>query len=151
MINGIISLISNAIYDEFGEGYMAYAEDVDQEFVKPCFVVSAINTSVQSYPSMRKRWQNIFCVHYYPVGPKYKQENYAIAERLFQCLEYIGQGESLMRGINMNYELNENELYFFVSYNYFSMAEKSAELMEELKTDVEPRGGNTYGGKKKSS
>ncbi|MCL2754872.1 MAG: hypothetical protein FWD35_04030 [Oscillospiraceae bacterium] len=66
-----------------------------------------------------------------------QEDNNAVLERLFVCLEYIRLKDgSLVRGENMQGEYDGNVLNFFVSYDVFvylsTEAEENPMLMEAL-------------------
>ena len=125
MIEEIISGISAKIYETFGEGYEIYSDRMAQDLNEPCFLISPLNHSQKSKlsNSKYKRWyrQYPFCVFFFPErkGNQYII-NQTVAEKLFECLEYIETDVGLLRGTNMRYSIEDKDLLnFVVSYNLF--------------------------------
>ena len=125
MIEAIISGISAKIYETFGEGYEIYSDRMAQNLNEPCFLISPLNHSQRSKlsNSTYKRWyrQYPFCIFFFPerVGDQYII-NQTIAEKLFECLEYIETDIGLLRGTGMRYSIEDKDLLnFVVSYNVF--------------------------------
>ncbi|MCC0658337.1 hypothetical protein IC175_17415 [Clostridioides sp. ES-S-0123-01] len=143
MINNIIDGISVKLDKSFGDSYTIYSEDVEQGINEPCFFIVPINSSKTSYPSGRELKKNSFDVHYFPKSNDKSFEINEIAEMLLEELEYINVNEDLVRGTNMNYEIIDNVLHFFVDYNYFTMKSNNTEKM----SDVELFGGLKRGDK----
>lgn len=77
--------------------------------------------------------EHAFDVHYFPAeDTEANEEMHEVGDTLYEALEYITLGEGLIRGTGMRYEVIDNVLHFFVSYNLFLMRKKDSEAMEEL-------------------
>lgn len=125
MIEAIISGISAKIYETFGEGYEIYSDRMAQDLNEPCFLISPLTHSQKSKlsNSTYKRWhrQYPFCIFFFPkrVGNQYTM-NQTVAEKLYECLEYIQTDIGLLRGTGMRYSIEDKDLLnFVVSYNLF--------------------------------
>ncbi|HCP7239862.1 TPA: hypothetical protein OE977_003834, partial [Clostridioides difficile] len=116
MLNNIIDGISIKLDKTFGESYTIYSEDVEQGINEPCFFIVPLNPSKVSYPSGRTLKKNSFDVHYFPKSNDKSFEINEIAEMLLEELEYIEIDGDLVRGTNMNFEIIDNVLHFFVDY-----------------------------------
>ncbi|MDB0519976.1 hypothetical protein C4R87_19335 [Clostridioides difficile] len=132
MLNNIIDGISVKLDKSFGEKYTIYSEDVEQGINEPCFFIVPINSSKVSYPNARELKKNSFDVHYFPKNNDKSFEINEIAEMLLEELEYISVNEDLVRGTNMNYEIIDNVLHFFVDYNYFTIKNNDTDKMDTV-------------------
>ncbi|HGE7939140.1 hypothetical protein BM532_08330 [Clostridioides difficile] len=132
MLNNIIDGISVKLDKSFGNEYTIYSEDVEQGVNEPCFFIVPINSSKALYPNGRELKKNSFDVHYFPKSNDKSFEINEVAEMLLEELEYINVNEDLVRGTNMNYEIIDNVLHFFVDYNYFTMKSNSTDKMDTV-------------------
>ena len=146
MIAAIISGISAKIYETFGDGYEIYSDRMAQNLNEPCFLISPLNHSQQSKlsNSTYKRWyrEYPFCIFFFPerVGDQYTM-NQTVAEKLYECLEYIETDIGLLRGTGMRYSIEDKDLLnFVVSYNLFVCKDDSNELpkIEHVKQNIKP-------------
>jgi hypothetical protein len=64
-----------------------------------------------------------------------KNECGEVLDRLFQCLEYINVGDSILRGSGMQGEYVDDVLNFFVSYDAFVYYEEEKVMMSKLEED----------------
>ena len=120
MINEIVKGISRAIYDEFGNGYAIYKENIPQNFTEPCFSIVHIRSSNDLKLTNRYMRRNLFDIHYFPEdGRNEKEQMYNVAERLFLCLEHIFVLDNMCRGAKMSPEIVDGVLHFFVNYDFF--------------------------------
>ena len=134
MINSLIYGISAALDAEFGSSYRIYMEEIKQDLEEPCFFISCINPSKKLFVGKRYSRRNLFCIQYFPETENVRQECNAVMERLYNCLEYIflPNGEKPVRGTQMNGEIIENVLSFFVNYDFFTYNTKLEEPMETM-------------------
>ncbi|MBY2719531.1 hypothetical protein KWX62_19715 [Clostridioides difficile] len=132
MLNNIIDGISVKLDKSFGNEYTIYSEDVEQGINEPCFFIVPINSSKVSYPSGRELKKNSFDVYYLPRSEDKNFEINEIAEMLLEELEYIEIDEDLVRGTNMNFEIVDNVLHFFVDYNYFTIKSNDTDKMDTV-------------------
>lgn len=133
MINKIIDGISSAIYAAFGDGYEIYTESVEQGLTEPCFSIRCINPTIELFLGKRYFRGNQFCIHFFPASDDKNAECYATAEKLFEALELITVDDDLCRGTEVNYEISDDVLHFFVNYDMFVHRVTGDEaLMEDL-------------------
>ncbi|WLD27659.1 hypothetical protein CDIFMA2_15410 [Clostridioides difficile] len=132
MLNNIIDGISVKLDKSFGESYTIYSEDVEQGINEPCFFIVHINSSKALYPNGRELKKNSFDVHYLPRSKDKNFEINEIAEMLLEELEYIEIDGDLVRGTNMNFEIIDNVLHFFVDYNYFTIKSNNTDKMDTV-------------------
>lgn len=139
MINEIIESISIALDAEFGEGYEMHMEEIKQGLNEPCFFIQCLNPSSKLFFGKRYFRQNRFCIQYFPRTDNKQMECNDVAERMITCLEYITVNDELYRGTNMNHEVIDGVLNFFVNYDCFVVRRVETETeMEtvESKTSV---------------
>ncbi|HFL3267945.1 TPA: DUF6838 family protein [Clostridioides difficile] len=132
MLNNIIDGISVKLDKSFGNEYTIYSEDVEQGINEPCFFIVPLNPSKVSYPSGRELKKNSFDVHYFPKSDNKSFEINEVAEMLLEELEYIEIDGDLVRGTNMNFEIIDNVLHFFVDYNYFTIKNNDINKMDTV-------------------
>lgn len=143
MINSIIESISISLYTEFGDDYTIYTESIEQGLQEPCFFVFCINPTNQLFLGKRYFRENGFCLQYFPKDENQaKQEENAVAERLYSCLEYISVSGKLLRGTKMKYQIVDGVLNFFVNYDFFVYKTVDLNIMEKLSKDVTVKKGN---------
>lgn len=142
MINAIIEAISMSLNAEFGDRYKIYREVKRQGLQEPCFFIQCLNPTNQLFLNKRYFRTNQFCIQYFPEREERKKEEcYAVAERLFQCLEWLEVKEDLMMGTQMRYELVNGMLHFFVNYDTFVYKiTKNSPFMEEVYSETSAKG-----------
>lgn len=142
MINSIIESISISLNAEFGDKYKIYREAKRQGLKEPCFFIQCLNPTEELFFCKRYFRQNQFCVQYFPEDEFHRnQECYAVAERLFSCLEYLDvRGERVM-GTKMKYEVTDGILHFFLNYDLFVYkVSESVPVMEEVSSETHVKG-----------
>lgn len=137
MQNSIVDAVSVALNEEFGDEYEIYGEEVEQGFKEPCFFINIISASVRRYPVNRYLRHAALCVQFFPGSIEKNRECEEAAERMERCLEYIGSDKDLQRGTEMNHEVHEGVMSFFVEYNGFVRHEEKVENgMEALESEI---------------
>ena len=139
MINKIIDGICTAINAEFGAIYEIYTENIEQGLKEPCFSILCLNPTIEQFLGKRYFRTNQFCIHYFPKSSERRYECNQVAERLFECLEFITVNGDLKRGTSFHSEISDGVLSFFVNYDMFVYKhEETTEHMETLehKSDV---------------
>lgn len=142
MINSIIEGISIALNTEFGERYTIYTGSVEQGLKEPCFFIFCLNPTSKVFLGERYFRTNQMCIQYIPLNEREeKEECNAVAERLFNCFEYITVGEDLIRGSKMSSEIVDGVLNFFVNYDLFTLRLRNKEdAMDEVLRNVAVKG-----------
>lgn len=93
-----------------------------------------------------KRYErtNQFCIQYFPQSAKKQRECADVAERMYDCLEYITtDGDTKpIRGSKMNHQVVDGVLNFFVNYDFFTVKTEEQTPMETMtaSTDVKEGG-----------
>lgn len=142
MINSIIESISITLNAEFGDKYKIHREEKRQGLKEPCFFIQCLNPTEELFFWKRYFRKNQFCIQYFPENKlHWKEECYAVGERLFSCLEYLDVGGDLVMGTKRKYEVVDGILHFFVNYDLFVY--KVAEpvpFMEEVSSETHVKG-----------
>lgn len=138
MITKIAESISSVLYSEYG--YENYIESIEQGLNEPCFFIQNLNSNIKKYPGKRYFKQNSFCIQYFPKSHT-NREMYAVGENLLLLLETIPYESGLIRGTQMNYEIVDDVLNFFVNYNFFVREpEEEIPRMETMKLGIDAKG-----------
>lgn len=142
MLNEIISGISRALNETFGDGYEIYTDDVEQGLTEPCFFIDVLKPEQTPFVGTRALRRNPFDIHYFPKTPGDNAECYAVAEKLMFGLAYVVMADGdMIRGTNMGYEVVDKVLHFFVNYNMVVYQHIDRPTMETLTTTVWPKKG----------
>lgn len=142
LLNKIIAGISQALDSEFNsdnEKYTIYIENIEQGLEEPCFFILSLKPSNRQLIGNRYERKYPFDIHYFPEDKEnINSEINEITERLYLALEYI-EADGLLRGTNMNVEVIDNVLHFFINFNMTVQKEVPKEpYLEkvELKSEV---------------
>ncbi len=120
MTNAMIGSIGAALKTEFGERYKIYREEKKQGLTEPCFFIQCLALTERLFFNKRYRRSGQFCIQYLPKDKLHgDQECRAVAERLFDCLGWLGVDGDLVMGTKMRYEVVDGVLHFFVDYDLF--------------------------------
>lgn len=118
MINSIIAGISTALYDEFGERYEIFNDEIKQDLKEPCFFITCLNPTHKLFFDKRYFRTNNFCIQYFP-ETNTQRECLDVVESMIECLEIIIIADVQIRGTKMKYEVVNGVLNFFVNYDCF--------------------------------
>lgn len=113
-MNAVRDALISALCDNFPD-IEVYGEQIKQELKEPCFFVRLIAPAQDRELGRRYKRYHPFDVHYFA---KSNEDAHAMAERLFECLEYIEVGGGKVRGDKLRYEIIDGVLHFFVSYDF---------------------------------
>lgn len=143
MINSIIEAISISLNEEFGDGYETHMEEIKQGLKEPCFFITCLNPTTELFLGKRYFRTNQFCIQYFPETNEKQRECNSVAERMWQCLEYItiyGEDKPIM-GTKMKYEVVNGVLNFFVNYDCFIRKIEQQTPMESLQASTNVKEG----------
>lgn len=130
--------IAQALYGEFGDDYTIYSDQVEQGLKTPCFLIFPVSSSREHVIGNRYEERLPYDIHYFPQKRNHRSELNEVLGRLYGALEYITVLGSLIRGKNMNAQVTEGVLHFFVDYDRFLIKqEAAAEKMEDLIVKVD--------------
>lgn len=142
MINSIIEAISVALGNEFGDGYEIHMEEIEQGLEEPCFFIFCLNPTNNLFLGKRYFRTNLFCIQYFPASKEKQRECNGVAERMYECLEYITiYGEDTpIRGTKVEHEVVDGVLNFFVNYDCFIYKKEQQTPMEVVSAEINVRG-----------
>ena len=121
MVNDVISAVSNALYSEFGRNYRIYADNIEQNLVRPCFFINIIRPASLSGSIGRDKMSVPLVIQYFPSTLGKRTECYKVADRMFQCLKYPEFNSVVYRGTDLKYDINDDKLNFYVHYKFFTV------------------------------
>lgn len=140
MINNVIDAICKALNDEFKNEYNVYIRQKLQNPITPCFLISGINLEQKRYQGKRCYCQYAFEIQYLPATQEPIIEIHSVLQRLFECLEYINEGDNILNGTDMKAEIVDEVLHYTVNYNFFIMRNDTAETMEHFIGETKMKG-----------
>ena len=143
MINSIVEAISCSLNKEFGDDYEIHNEEIKQGLKEPCFFITCLNPTTELFLGKRYFRTNQFCIQYFPETNEKQRECNGVAERMWQCLEYItiyGEDKPIM-GTKMKYEVVNGVLNFFVNYDCFIRKIEQQTPMESLQASTNVKEG----------
>lgn len=139
MVNAIISGISNALYEEFG--YENHMEEIKQDLKEPCFFISCIKSFTKKNPGRRYKSNNSFVIQYFPeTKDSLVQECHSVAERMHKCLGLVSASGQILHGQDMQYQITDGILNYFVDYSFYLRNTKAVTYMGCLDTDINIKG-----------
>lgn len=132
MINKIIKGISQALYNEFGEEYEIYTEDVTQGLRGPCFFIQCINPKITLFRGNRYYRENQFAIQYFPKSKDYRKECFEVIDRMYTALEFIEVDGAPVLGKGIDTNIYDGVLTFIINYDMFVIVENDVDKMEIL-------------------
>lgn len=112
--------------------YDVYTESIEQGFEEPCFAIHQLTADITPYPNYRTEIVQHFDVRFFPTGTQPREQCRAVAETLTFLLRQL----SSLRGTNLNWEITDDVLHFFVSYRQFVREIPEEYLMEILQQNT---------------
>lgn len=111
-----------------------YGEEIEQGFEEPCFFVQQLNKprkkEIDSYQDTVS-----FDIQYF-LGEEEENINDKynfMGDKLFGALEYLQLNENKkIHGVQMNYEIHDKVLHFYVTYSYYLQIIDNKEKMKSL-------------------
>ena len=119
MVNSFLQAVTKQLGTTFGTKYHYYMEDVEQGLKKPCFTVDLLTPTQRSKSPVLYDRTMPLVVHYFSDSKNnLKEDCYNIGERLVECLEYLPFQNTLIRGENISWKLEDDVLQGFVTYKF---------------------------------
>lgn len=132
-VNKLIEGISEALFNEFGDKYQYYCENIKQGFSPPCFYIKPIEPYAEQGLDRDKKRVNKFVIQFISKNKEQKNRDINdIYEKLIWVLEYIEIDGKIYKGTNMQSRSEDGVLHFFINYNYHIMQIKDKKYMERL-------------------
>lgn len=133
IINGI-SIKLDEIFNQDGDKYEIYSEEIKQGLKEPCFFIKLLKSSKEQVIGNRYFRRQAFDIHYFPKSStQSEKEMLNMVDKLYEALEYIKCEDEIFRGTEMKHEIVDNVLHFFVDYNFYTIKEKeNAEFINQF-------------------
>ena len=130
----ITKQIVHALREEYpAEQYEVYTESIEQGFIEPCFSIRLLRESMEPYPGGRTRITPYFDVRYFPrEGTRPREE----CREVIRKLSFLLRALPGVRGTEIETEITDDVLHFFVSYPHFVREVVDSASMCDLHTDV---------------
>ena len=119
MVNSLLNAVTKQLGTTFGTKYHYYMEDVEQGLKKPCFTVDLLIPLQRSKSPVLYDRTMPLVVHYFSDSKtNLKEDCYAIGERLVECLEYLPFENTVIRGEDISWKVEDDVLQAFVTYKF---------------------------------
>lgn len=132
MVNKAIAAVSNALYNEFGSEFRIYADNVEQNLVRPCFFINVIRPALLPGSIGRDKMSIPLVIQYFPRTVGKRLESYAVADQLFRCLKYPEYKDTMFRGTDLKFDINDDKLNFYVRYDFFTVVHDPDEVIPTI-------------------
>jgi hypothetical protein len=130
-IKELISAITITLKNKYPETTI-YKEKILQGFIKPCFFVTCLNSEQNKTAQLKYDREYLFNVRYHMESPE-RVELLIKGEELQEALQELKKNNEILIGKNLNYEIVDDVLQFFVSYKQrLIKIEKQGPLMNDL-------------------
>lgn len=142
MIQETIEAIAVTLNSVFGDDYEIYQNNVKQGLKEPCFFIAVLKPDITPLVGQRFIERNPFDIQCFPKNQGDNVELFSVAEKLVSVLDFITllNGDQL-HGSNISYEIVDEVLHFFVSYQIPMIKQMEKTYMETLETDVKTEKG----------
>lgn len=115
-VNKVVFGITRTLANSFPEANI-YVEEVPQEIQPPAFFVKLIQVE-QTQDLGPRHWRyHPFDIHYFSPN-KSNVEMQEVAEQLYDLLRWIEIEGKTYKGTNLNHQIVDRVLHFFVDYNF---------------------------------
>lgn len=134
MINSTYTGISQKL-EQLYDDPTVYFDKLPQNFSAPCFFVKLINSTRKPCLWKRSELKLDFDIMYYPAGEPEDvvSELNDVGYKLLWGLEFIPINESILRGTDLNYKIEDSVLHFFATYRMMIVeVEDAVPKMESL-------------------
>ncbi|ASS76820.1 hypothetical protein CIG75_18985 [Tumebacillus algifaecis] len=115
--NDVRNGVFGALKERFPE-VKRYGEAIKQGLNGPCFFVRLLSAQHDRELDRRYKRAHSFDIHYFASS---NEDAHAVAEQLYDCLEYIIVADGKCRGTRMRHEVVDGVLHFFVDYDFHVM------------------------------
>ena len=137
MVNKLLNAVTKQLGTTFGTDYHYYVETVNQDLAEPCFTVDCL------IPLMRSKSPTLYdrtiplVIHYFSDSKtNLKKDCYNKAEQVVECLEYIPYEDTILRGEDISWQINDDVLQIFVTYKFTTV--KVNDVEENMTEFIKP-------------
>lgn len=133
MIKSVMDAITDAIYQEFGDGYQVDTKEVTQGLTEPCFLIKPLRATDRPFRGERRALTNTFSIHYFAENREDRSECLQMFTRINDCLECVEMnGHPIMASELEMDTIDDGVMTIHVSYNFYG--KKAAEREPEMET-----------------
>ncbi|HCC01906.1 MAG TPA: hypothetical protein DHW78_08365 [Ruminococcaceae bacterium] len=132
MINETIDGIAAALKAEFKLPVLA--DDSEQDFLEPGFLIHPIQVSGQPFPCGQRKETQPFDILYFPAKGEDRTGLYDIAERAEQALRTISVGDAKIRAAKWSTQVIDGVLHCFANYDVFVDERKVLDNMMNMRS-----------------
>ncbi len=132
MINETIDGIAAALKAEFKLPVLA--DDSEQDFPEPGFLIHPIQISGQPFPCGQHKKMQPFDILYFPVKGEDRTALYDIAERAEQALQVISVDGAKIRATKWSTQVIDGVLHCFANYDVFVDERKVLDNMMNMQS-----------------
>lgn len=139
MVNKILQATTTQLHSNFGDGYKYYFENIEQNLTKPCFTVDVLIPSQRSKSPILYDRKMPMVIHYFSDNKKdTKADCYSKAEQIVECLEYLPFNNTILRGEDISWQINDAEvLQVFITYRFET--QRVIEVIDGMETLSDPQ------------
>lgn len=136
MVGNVIDALSIKLHELYGLNI--YFEDVKQGLKTPCFFIKLLTPTITSVVPPRQSVSVPVVIQLISDNKVTKKRLTEIGFELAQSFEYIELlSGDLLRGSNMSYEVDDDILSFYITYNFFiKQATEEQDTMDDLSSEV---------------
>lgn len=138
----VTNQIKIAILEKLKEqfpGHKRYSEEIKQGFQAPCFFLATINNQSEQKTIGKRYMRTIsFDLHFFPPKGEGRsnEQMYEMGDLLYPLLEVLQLEEQILQGSEMNFEIIDGVLHFFVDYKVFVYRQTEPDVyMEKLNVE----------------
>lgn len=137
MVNLILKAVTKQLGTTFGSSYRYYVENVEQGLTEPCFTVDVLLPLLRSRNPRQYDRTMPMVIHYFSDSKTDKKNDcYAMAERIVECLEYLSLKDRILRGEDISFQIIDDVLQVFITYKLTTQKELEMEDAMETYSEV---------------
>ena len=120
VVQSLTVALSRKLEDTF-DNPLIYHDMLPMGYKEPCFFINSINSRITRKLYDRYRVQVSYDITYHPEERHFHSAEISqVADKMAFGLEYVPlEDNSLIRGNEMRWEVQENVLHFFISFDFF--------------------------------
>lgn len=139
MVNKFLDAVTTQLGSTFGMNYHYYVENIEQNLTLPCFTVDLLVPLQRSRSPVLYDRTMPLVIHYFSDSETDKKKDcYAKAEQIIECLEYLPFENTLIRGEDISWQLVDEVLQIFITYDFITKRVTSGEDNMETYSGIVP-------------
>lgn len=138
MVNSVLNAVTKQLGTTFGNSYRYYVENIEQGVETPCFHVSPRITLQRSKSPVLYDRTIPVVIHYFSGSlNNLRNDCFSMGEQIIECLEYLPFKDTILRGEDISWQMVDDVLQVFVTYNFITKRVTNVEdAMSELTETV---------------